>query len=786
MKVQDLQEKSWWLAKSGLWIFPCKPGRKEPLGGRGFHDASNDAAVVRGWWDEQPDCNIGLHLGKSGLFALDIEVAEHEWLDRLASVKTFIQATANGGWHYVFRQPEGLVVPSIPLGQLDDVAEIKGDGGYILLAPSALYGSVAKLGMPTAYRVVCDASPCEVPEWLLGVIEAHIQRSTTERVKASGGVRMVSGIGNLSASDRVAEIVATVRAAPAGSRSNTLISAAASLGRVVGGGYISHGEAVGILEVATVGAGWESPKKTMDTIRRGIDAGLCADPWFPDEISGLSDQHIEEILDSLTSTGLDGIPTVEFQGQIEHAADAVAEASRPSLVPSSPASVSLGSALPDGSPSERDAQREELAERVAQLSGITADFMDLARQCAIYWQPGFAIGGAIALGGVLGARRLIWGGRNPLTTSCYVLIAGGSGDGKSTAKAPVDMCLEEWPDLIGGNSLSSFQANFESIRTAAESGHGQLWVLDEYYKVIESMTGPKASSFNAENRGLLLEMATINAGTYRRKKSKMESRDGHQFEVVHAPGFGLMALSASERLFGVLGRGSVGDGYLPRHLLFLPQAELPRKSRGRQARMSHRLRDAIGAARDTHKAWVDGLGTMVWQGVPVEASDEARAILSGFGDALDAERRVPRSGAPEAVLARGEEHAIRVAMCLGSLAQAGSTTIRVDAEIAYLACDIVAMSCADVAFALREHTSESPYEAHLAQLRRHLAKMAGPDGWVKWSTILSKMRVGDASYIGRLLNHLVQAEEAELSSKKNPKGGPEATVIRLAQKGADS
>jgi hypothetical protein len=282
-------------------------------------------------------------------------------------------------------------------------------------------------------------------------------------------------------------------------------------------------------------------------------------------------------------------------------------------------------------------------------------------------------------------------------------------------------------------------------------------------------------------------MATINAGTYRRKKSKMESRDGHQFEVVHAPGFGIMALSATERLFEVLGKGSVSDGYLPRHLLFLPQAELPRKSRGRQAQMGHRLRVAIGAAKDVHQAWVDGLGLSVWQGVPVESSDEARGILESFGDALDQERRKGRgSRAPEAVLARGEEHAIRVSMCLAALAQAGQTTIRVDAETAYLACDIVAMSCADVAYALKEHTSESPYEAHLAQLRRHLARMAGPDGWVKWSAILSKMRVGDASYIGRLLNHLVQAEEAELSSKKNPKGGPEATVIRLVQKGADS
>lgn len=780
--IESLQESICGFSSRGWWIFPCRPGRKEPVGGRGFHDASDDVDVVSKWWDEQPDCNVGLHLGKSGLFALDIEVAEHPWIDKLQLDCTFVQATANGGWHFVFRQPDGWVVPSVPLGQLDGQAEIKGDGGYILLAPSALYGSVAKLGMPTGYRVVRDREPAEAPEWLLVMVQEHLAKSSTERMRAQSGARLSlvsSGIANVTAEDRVAELLSVVRAAAVGTRSNVLISVAASMGRVVGGGYLSHSQAVTMLEDATIGAGWESPRKTADTIRRGLDAGLMSDPWFPDEVSGLSDEYINDLVGSLDKALSDDGLKTDGAVVIDEIEDAEGEPVAPSLALVASRPVAMAGVLPDGDAASRDAIREELVERVAQLSGVAADFVVLARQCSIYWQPGFCLGGAIALGSVLGARRLVWPGRNPLTTSCYVLVAGGSGDGKSTAKAPVDMCLDLWADLMGGNSLSSFQANFESIRTAAESGHGQLWVIDEYYRVIEGMTGPKASSFNAENRGLLLEMATINAGTYRRKKSKMDSRDGHQFEVVHVPGFSLLALSATERLFEVLGRGSVSDGYLPRHMLFLPQSVLPSKSRGRPPVMSQRLRGAIEAARDTHKAWVDGLGTLMWQGVPVEASDEARAILEGFGDALDDERRAGKSKAPEAVLARGEEQAIRAAMCLAALAQAGQSIVRVDAEIAYLACDIVAMSLADVAHALREHTSDSQYEAHLAQLRRHLVRMAGPDGWVKWSAILGKMRCGDAAYVGKLAGHLVAAEEAEVAESKNPKGGAPAKMLRL-------
>jgi len=748
------------------------------VGGRGFHDASNDTEVVLRWWEDQPDCNIGLHLGKSGLWALDIEEPEHEWLTKVQIDCTFVQATANGGWHFVFRQPDDFVVPSVPLGQLDDTAEIKGDGGYILLAPSALYGSVARLGMPTSYRVVTDREPTEAPDWLLDMVRAHLARDATQRMQARVSNKLVaaSGLQNMTARDRLDQILAVIDSAVPGTRSNVLISAAASVGRIVGGGYISHSEAVGILEGATIGAGWESPKKTMDTIQRGLAAGEAADAWFPDEVSGLTDEHIQQLLSSLdaVSDGLGDVPTVQAEG------DAEGEPSVPTLVvvDSEPVQVSVAT-IPDGNPVERDGIREELVERVAQLSVVASDFVDLARQCAIYWQPGFAIGGAIALGSVMGARRVVWPGRSALTTSCYVLIAGGSGDGKSTAKAPVDMCLNEWSDLMGGNSLASFQANFESIRTASENGHGQLWVLDEYYRVIESMQGPKASSFDIQNRGLLLEMATINTGTYRRKKSKIDSQDGNQFDVVHVPGFSLMALSATEKLFDVLGKGSVADGYLPRHLLFMPQAVLPKKSRGRPPVMSRRLGQAMADAKVVHKAWLDGLGTSLWQGVPVVASDEARAILEAFGDGLDSERRSGRQSVPDALLARGEEHAIRVSMCLGQLAQAGAQTVRVDAELAYLACDIVACSLADAAYAVREHTSETVYEGHLAKMRQTIQRLAGPDGWVPWSRVLGRLRIGDAAYLGRLVGHLVSAEEAEVAEYKNPKGGGAGKKIRL-------
>ena len=116
-------------------IFPCAAKTKLPVaGGRGFHDATDDIDEIERIWRERPDLNVAIGLGASGLFAVDVETAEHPWLDQLS--ETWTQRTPAGGWHFLYRQPGGRAIPSVALGQLAADVEIKGDGGYVLLAPS--------------------------------------------------------------------------------------------------------------------------------------------------------------------------------------------------------------------------------------------------------------------------------------------------------------------------------------------------------------------------------------------------------------------------------------------------------------------------------------------------------------------------------------------------------------------------------------------------------------------------------------------------------------------------
>lgn len=59
-----LHSAALWYASVGLRVFPLSPGTKIPFkGSNGCNDASTNVDVTNGWWDRDPDANIGLATG---------------------------------------------------------------------------------------------------------------------------------------------------------------------------------------------------------------------------------------------------------------------------------------------------------------------------------------------------------------------------------------------------------------------------------------------------------------------------------------------------------------------------------------------------------------------------------------------------------------------------------------------------------------------------------------------------------------------------------------------------
>ena len=167
------------MIRLGWWVFPTLPRDKRPDGSlapHGCHSASSDEAQVRQWWATRHDHGIGLACGPSGIVVLDVDprnggdealrtlVAGQAW------PKTPAAKTGGGGWHFLYRAPvDPTTGELVPLrGKLSPGIDVKGAGGYIVVAPSTHpFGD--------RYRWSNEARPSEtpladLPTWVLDLL----------------------------------------------------------------------------------------------------------------------------------------------------------------------------------------------------------------------------------------------------------------------------------------------------------------------------------------------------------------------------------------------------------------------------------------------------------------------------------------------------------------------------------------------------------------------------------------------------------------------------------------
>lgn len=184
-----------------------RPG-KHPIGNlvpHGLKDASTDPDIIARWWKEAPWANIGVVTGAiSGLVVLDVDVIKGGDDSLFALEQTYgklpetvMALTGSGGFHYLFAHPGGKTRIKNSVDTLGVGLDIRGDGGYIVVAPSLHIH-----GRQYAWEESCKplvAPIAEVPPWLLAKIRDD------KKTKAPG-----PGPSSIQLSP---EVVARIRAA---------------------------------------------------------------------------------------------------------------------------------------------------------------------------------------------------------------------------------------------------------------------------------------------------------------------------------------------------------------------------------------------------------------------------------------------------------------------------------------------------------------------------------------------------------------------------------------------
>jgi hypothetical protein len=255
-----------------MHVFPLWPHSKVPClhglhccegtdvcadGHRGWEQrATIDPYLIRRWWGAIPTGNVGIACGPSNLYVVDLDAGHgedppSEWTgarhgrDVLAGLaeragqpypaSTYTVRTPGPGTHLYYSVGEDSALRNT-VARAGWRIDSRGRGGFIVAA-----GSVRRGG---AYTVAHRAPIAPLPQWMVPLFTSSWPQPEPTTF---GDVRPLSDARRQRYLDTVATTVAT--AAPKTAH-NTLVSAAYTLGRLVGGGEFTDDEARAALHIA--------------------------------------------------------------------------------------------------------------------------------------------------------------------------------------------------------------------------------------------------------------------------------------------------------------------------------------------------------------------------------------------------------------------------------------------------------------------------------------------------------------------------------------------------------
>lgn len=256
------------LLEKGYSVVPLKPRSKEPLvEWKSYQATRASKETVESWFKDRSDLGIAIVTGEiSGVVVLDVDQPDSvKWrkeLDELDEMTTPIVKTRRG-YHYYFKYPDGMEVPSFSIEGLGD---FQSDGKLVTVPPS-----IHEKG--TRYEWVHEGNPkpAEMPNWLMELIwKKRATEYKPKEVEYGSGVTTAYGV-------KWFEDVEELEKTKEGGRNNLLNEVATKAGSLIASGHLDTGEARKAMEQACKWNGLEkedgyySIEKTIDS---GIKAGM--------------------------------------------------------------------------------------------------------------------------------------------------------------------------------------------------------------------------------------------------------------------------------------------------------------------------------------------------------------------------------------------------------------------------------------------------------------------------------------------------------------------------------
>jgi hypothetical protein len=739
----------------GWFVFPCAVKQKHPRVVGGFLSASNDVEQITRWWKAEPEANIGLALGASGLLAVDVETENHVWLADLIDSETWCQRTTGGGWHFLFRQPPTTVknVPGIRNLARDgkrDV-EIRGDGGYIVLAPSE--SNTRKTEGIHPYVIARDVDPVACPQWLIDAIAEATKKpsrpkppATNQPPSTATTATTVTTVTTVTTRNEKAlagaaafcfgRSLGNVAAAQDGSRNDTLYREACFVAKLVLAGHVSFDEALSALSSASTLDDDEAERTARNGLKWGMENGQA---WDYRESSLAQDQELRKedmrLGEALVSDLIDEPDAPEGIEAIDD------ECGDDDIV-----AVDDADEYPP--PPKRDVKafvaKQALAlEKLQALGGLCASFPRWVTSGAVTSAPGFAIGATVALGGALASWELSLLGQPSCT---YAVLIGGTSSGKSWPLECVKHALSyARPAALGGGGFASGKALGTLLHSAADCQHGVLYCIDEIGEVLRPVLSSRKTKPDAEVYAALLALATVGQGPHVTSLAMVE---GGGTRVTYRPALGIFGAATPVSFFGAMSGTAATDGFLGRWLVFEDVTTgPPPKTAEKLGRIGARpggipsdVRQALDRATKAFTVRIsseslsgapggpplESIGLRIPQGgsayeTHCERSDALVSSIACMGDLA------------QSVGARALEMAQRVALALTHLRHDGDigtrkTPVEIGQDAIGCAWDIVELSFDAMFFGVESRMADTPWHAVAKHVEATVEALCGDKG----------------------------------------------------------
>ena len=150
------------MVQRGLYVYPVVPNSKQPMRNYSYLKATQDINLIKSWFRDRPDINIGINLSKSNLIVVDIDNHNNELQAPLQSLNNlgynlpsdYVERTQSGGLHYYFRSNK----PAKPTRKTKFIDGVDLLSDFVVSSPSNNY--------KVLNGATLDDIP-QVPNWII-------------------------------------------------------------------------------------------------------------------------------------------------------------------------------------------------------------------------------------------------------------------------------------------------------------------------------------------------------------------------------------------------------------------------------------------------------------------------------------------------------------------------------------------------------------------------------------------------------------------------------------------